>query len=87
MASTSSFYDKGRSSRAVAVSVPTEFLDEDDKPLLVGKRSYFSRWVILSVCMAIAYATGSAYDFGLYSDDLQSNLGYSEKEIVGAPPS
>lgn len=51
----------------------------EKKPM---KQAYFSRWVVLSVAMAIAYATGSAYDFGLYSDELQDNLGYSENAIV-----
>eukprot|EP00952_Eustigmatos_sp_NYUAD-ZCMA_P006610 28385-Eustigmatos_ZCMA.PRE.1 len=60
--------------------------DGGDMEKPIYRKTYYSRWLILAVCMLTAYASGSAYDFGLYSDQLKSNLGYSESEIVSDSP-
>ena len=45
------------------------------------RKVYFSRWYVLGVCSLIAFGSGAAYDYGLYSDELKESLDYSETEL------
>lgn len=47
-----------------------------------SKKTYYSRWIVLAVSMVTAYAAGSCYDYGLYSQQLKQNLDLSETSSV-----
>lgn len=47
-----------------------------------SKKTYYSRWIVLAVSMVTAYAAGSCYDYGLYSQQLKENLDLSESSSV-----
>jgi Nodulin-like len=42
---------------------------------------YFSRWSALAASFVISVLCGLGYAFGLYSDTLQSKLGYSQRTL------
>ena len=44
------------------------------------EKVYYSRWYVLGICSLLAFGSGAAYDYGLYSDALKENLDYSETE-------
>jgi Na+/H+ antiporter NhaA len=42
---------------------------------------YFSRWSTLAASFVISVLCGLGYAFGLYSDTLQTKLGYSQRTL------
>ena len=48
----------------------------------LGRRKwYWSRWTTLQASLLICSLTSISYSFGLFSEELKENLGYSQVEL------